>query len=219
MRCREAGGGWEGWKVEEMAERGWIGAWQGRESQASLLLVSENPYQAPAVAEVAAVETDVESTRRKYLNHEASVKGVGSLYLLGGIVGVLGLLAMFGGLASGGGIGSQEMVVLVLSGGIGILQLIAGLGLRKLTNRGRILGAVIAGISLIGFPIGTVIGAYILYLLLGAKGKVVFSPEYQAVIAQTPHIRYRTSKWVWILLVLVLLLIVFALFVTVPTAP
>jgi Ca2+/Na+ antiporter len=102
--------------------------------------------------------------------------------------------------------------MLVLSGAIGVLQLIAGLGLRKFSNRGRILGSVIAGIGLIVIPVGTVIGAYILYLLLGAKGKVVFSPEYQEVIAQTPHIRYRTSKWVWILLILFLLFIVFLMF-------
>jgi hypothetical protein len=51
---------------------------------------------------------------------------------------------------------------------------------------------------------------------------VVFSPEYQAVIAQTPQIRYRTSKVVWILLGLVLLIIVFglvALFIKAPVAP
>ena len=50
---------------------------------------------------------------------------------------------------------------------------------------------------------------------------MVFSPEYQAVIAQTPHIRYRTSKVVWILLGLVLLIIVFglvALFIKAPVA-
>lgn len=183
--------------------------------------MTDNPYQAPAVATVVAAETDAESTRRKYLTHEASVKGVGSLYLLGGVLGILALLALFGGILFGGGVGGPEIVVLLLSGAIGVLQLIAGLGLRKFTNSGRILGSLVAGISLIGFPIGTVIGAYILYLLLGAKGKVVFSPEYQAVIAQTPHIRYRTSKVVWILLGLVVILIVAglaALFISAPTA-
>lgn len=199
-----------------------IEAWQGLGPRPSLPPVSDNPYQAPAVAEVAA-ESDAESTRRKYLNHEASVKGVGSLYLLGGVLGAIGLLALFVGVAFGGAmVGGQEVVVLLLFGGIGVMQIIAGLGLRKFTNTGRILGSVIAGISLIAFPIGTLIGAYILYLLLGAKGKVVFSPEYQAVIAQTPHIRYRTSKVVWILLGLVLLIIVFglvALFINAPVAP
>lgn len=201
---------------------GGTGAWQGRSFQASLPPVSDNPYQAPAVAEVAAVESDAESTRRMYLNHEASVKGVGSLYLLGGVLGGLGLLALFFVLASGGvkdGIGGREALLTALTCGILVLQFFAGLGLRKFTKTGRILGASIAGISMIRFPIGTLIGAYILYLLLGAKGEMVFSPEYQAVIAQTPHIRYRTSKVVWILLLLVLVLIVFALFITVPTAP
>lgn len=192
-----------------------IGAWQRRGGPDSLAIVSDNPYQAPAVAEVAA-ESDAETTRRKYLKHEASVKGVGSLYLLGGVLGGIGLLlSLFGVFYAGahGGIGGQELLVLLLSGGIGVLQFIAGLGLRKLTKTGRILGAVIAGISLIVVPIGTLIGAYILYLLLGPKGKVVFSPEYRAVIAQTPHIRYRTPLAVWILLIVLLLIILFAMFV------
>ena len=39
----------------------------------------------------------------------------------------------------------------------------------------------------------------------------MFSEEYQAVIAQTPHIKYRTSIIVWILLGLVVALVVFAI--------
>jgi hypothetical protein len=38
----------------------------------------------------------------------------------------------------------------------------------------------------------------------------VFSEEYQRVIAETPHIKYRTSIVVWILLGLLLLLIAIA---------
>ena len=48
-----------------------------------------------------------------------------------------------------------------------------------------------------------------LYLLLSAKGKVIFSPQYQEVLKATPHIVYKTSKIVVVLGVL--LLIVFAL--------
>ncbi len=179
--------------------------------------MNENPYQAPAVTEVAA-ETDAERTRRKYLNHEASVKGVGTLYLLGGVLGgvtlLFGLVPIFVAAKTGGSseeIGKivGEAAVAIISGGvIGGLQLFAGLGLRKLTKTGRVLGAVVAGISLIFIPVGTILGAAILYLLLGAQGKVVFSPGYREVIAQTPHIRYRTSKWLWIILLLVVGLII-----------
>ena len=62
-------------------------------------------------------------------------------------------------------------------------------------------------VGLIGFPIGTLISGYILYLLWGKKGRVIFSPEYQAVIAATPHVKYKTSIVVWILLGLVVVLI------------
>lgn len=203
--------------------------------------MSGNPYQAPAVAEVVAAKTDAETMRRKYLSHEVSVKGVGNLFVLCGVLGGIGLMSMLAGVASGGS--AREILVLALCGGIGVLQFIAGLGLRKFTRAGRIRASIIAaiwligfpigmlasiagpfdlvpyGVSLIGFPIGTVIGAYVLYLLLGAKGKAVFSPEYQAVIAEAPQIRHRTSKWVWIILLLFLGLMFAALFTGGSPAP
>jgi hypothetical protein len=71
----------------------------------------------------------------------------------------------------------------------------------------RIPTGILSGLGLLGFPLGTLINGYILYLIFSQKGKTVFSEEYQAVIEQTPHIKYRTSILVWILLGLVLLVI------------
>jgi hypothetical protein len=70
-----------------------------------------------------------------------------------------------------------------------------------------------AFLGLIAFPIGTIINAYILYLLLSAKGKYVFSADYRAVITATPHIRYKMSFIVWgfIWLVIALLLLAFGI--------
>jgi hypothetical protein len=65
----------------------------------------------------------------------------------------------------------------------------------------------LSGVGLLGFPVGTLINGYILFLLFGRKGKTVFSEEYQVVIEQTPHIKYRTPLVVWILLGLVLFVI------------
>ena len=71
----------------------------------------------------------------------------------------------------------------------------------------RVPTGILSGIGLLGFPLGTIINGYILYLVFSQKGTTVFSDEYHAVIAQTPHIKYRTSIVVWILVGLVLLLI------------
>ena len=78
--------------------------------------------------------------------------------------------------------------------------------MRALRPWGRIVGCVLSGLGLLGFPIGTAINAYILYLFLSKKGRTVFAPEYQAVIAATPDVKYRTSILVWIFLALLVAL-------------
>jgi hypothetical protein len=59
---------------------------------------------------------------------------------------------------------------------------------------------VFGAIGLLGFPVGTLIAGYLLYLLWSEKGNVVFSPRYQRVMQATPHIKYKTSIIVWIFL-------------------
>ena len=90
---------------------------------------------------------------------------------------------------------------------VGILQLFAGWGVRGLRRWGRILGCILSALGLLGFPIGTLINAYILYLFLSKKGRTIFAPEYQDVIAATPDVKYRTSIVVWIVLGLLVILV------------
>ena len=113
--------------------------------------MDQNPYAVEASAYLAPQElTDVESIRKRCLGHEASVKSMGTLYLIGGVFSAIGLL---------------------------------------------------------GFPIGTLISAYFLYLLLSEKGSYVFSDAYKQVIAQTPHMRYKTSILTWIVVILLVTLV------------
>jgi uncharacterized membrane protein len=159
---------------------------------------------------------DAESTRRKYLNHEASIKSVGTLFYLGGFFGLLAgvmyaamsISFAFGGMQRpGAAMGEREQTVLAMMMGIAsvvaltisIVQLWTAYGLRRLKPYSRISGSVIAGIGLLGFPLGTLICGYFLYLFLSAKGEFVFSQQYKEVIQQTPHIKYKTSLIVRIL--------------------
>lgn len=176
-----------------------------------------NPFAAPLSGEAMGKqpETEVEQFRREYLSHEASIKSMGFLYLLGGAIGtiycafaLLGLLTLL----VNGQLPPEQMAVVV---GIGAIvaamtgfQLWCGWGLRKLNPDVRTPATVLAAIGLLGFPIGTLISAYFLWLLQSAKGKVVLSEQYREVVRQTPHIKYRTSIIVWIFLGLLLLLLV-----------
>ncbi len=156
-----------------------------------------------------------EATRNMYLSHEASIKSVGFLYLLGGVFCVLftlgyiaaGVAMINGNEPNGQGAGAALIVLGIVVGGLGVLQFFTGLGLRKLTPWTRIAAIVFSAIGLIGFPIGTIISGYILYLMVSEKGQFVFSPAYADVIKQTPHIKYKTSIVVWIFLGLLVVLI------------
>jgi hypothetical protein len=168
-----------------------------------------NPYAAPAApVEDVSANAEAEAIRKAHISHEASVKAVGILYYLGGI-GVT--VAALGGLMAAKGAAGVGMTVGLLAVGVG--QFFAGYGVRALRPWGRIVGCILSAIGLIGFPIGTLINGYILYLFLSKKGRTIFAPEYQDVIAATPHVKYKTSILVWIFLALLLALFVFALLI------
>ena len=171
---------------------------------------ASNPYAPTTEVAAQPVPTDdVEAYRNFYLKHEASVKSIGTLYLLGALILIpMGFIAFFIGVS--GNAGQESMVVAgvgVFYLALGTLQGFTAVGLRRLRPWARIVTIVFAVIGLIGIPIGTLISILILYLLLSEKGKVVFSDHYQEVIVQTPHIKYKTSMVVKVLLGILLAII------------
>jgi len=144
--------------------------------------------------------------RNDHIKHEASVKSVGFLYFL---AAAFLILAGVMGITANQGTGLMVGLLLVL---FGVAQIWVGIGLRGLKSWARIPTGILSGLGLLGFPLGTLINGYILYLVFSKKGKTVFSADYQRVIEQTPHIKYKTSIVVWILLGLLLLLMGLGLF-------
>jgi len=154
--------------------------------------------------------------RKAYLGHEASIQGIGALYLLGaffmtligGVGSVVALVGMISSTMDGSAATFTVCVFYLLLGG---LQGWVGLGLRRLDRKVRAVAIGLSVIGLIGIPIGTIISAYFLYLLGGQKGKFVFSDEYARVRAATPEMKYRTSPWAWGMLILLIALVVVAI--------
>jgi len=168
------------------------------------------PLALQRLREGAPTNSAAEQIRTEHLKHEASVKSIGLLYYLGGVGVTLAAIVTLSMIdqGQGGALAVGPAIFLIL---LGIFQFWAGTGLRRLRPWARIPTGILSVIGLIGFPLGTIINGYILFLVFGKKGKMVFSEEYRAVIEQTPHIKYRTSIVVWVLLGLVLLFIAIAL--------
>lgn len=164
-----------------------------------------NPYappQAPLLPPPLQPHSDAEALRREHINTEATIKTVGVLYYLGafGMI-VIGLST----LADSEGSPAHVMTGLFVS--MGVAQFAAGYGLRRLRGWARYPTIIFSGIGLLGFPIGTLINGYILVKVLGKQGRFVMTPEYQDIIAATPHVKNKTSRAVWILLAVLLVVL------------
>lgn len=181
-----------------------------------------NPFASPLAEETNqvsgahAADGALEQIRRDNLSREASIQSIGSLYVLGALVMTLAtgsalvtlvFATVSADVVSGGGgfVGITSIFYVAMTAAFWWI----GLGLRRLNPAVRIWAIILSAIGLLGFPIGTLINGYVLWLVSGRKAKYIFSSEYQDIIAATPHIKYKTSIVVWILLaVLVAVLVV-----------
>lgn len=153
-----------------------------------------SPYAPPVAVLVDAPEfegSEHDAVRQAHIRHEIQVKSIGALYYFGGfmlLIGGLGTLTMEDHAAALG--------VFFLF--LGVLMVVLGYGFRRLRPWVRIPGGILSAIGLLGVPIGTIIHGWILYLMFCEKGRVVLGPDYSAVIAATPKIKYRRNVGDWI---------------------
>ena len=160
-------------------------------------MTSHTDHYAPPQANL--VRTDDEGARQELLAHEASMRSGGALYVLNASILLLISVAVAGD-RSVGPIGGVYVV-------LGVVQFIVGVGMLRLDPRTRIPVGIISGLSLLGFPIGTLLHGYILWLYFSEKGQRVLTPEYLALVERTPHIRYKSSPVVVALGVILLALV------------
>ena len=104
------------------------------------------------------------------------VKIVGWLHILGGVFGILvglGTLLLGGVMGLGGdaalGLGALTGVIGVVAIVFGAVGIYVGWSVLKLKPWARMVATVFGVLNLLGFPIGTVIGAVVLYFLWADK--------------------------------------------------
>jgi hypothetical protein len=68
-----------------------------------------------------------------------------------------------------------------------------GRSLRRLDLRSPLPALLLLLLSII--PVGTLLGAYLLWLAYGPSGRTIRSLEYQRALALTPELRPRASRW------------------------
>jgi hypothetical protein len=132
---------------------------------------------------------------------QSHIKAVGYIYIVLGVLCLIGAVCILGvggvagfsGAAGAAGSG-EDAAAAMLGGGImaaigvfvailSIPSFLAGWGVLKLKPWARILTIVLACINLLSIPIGTIIGAYALWVMFNDETKRIF--EGGAPVVQT----------------------------------
>ncbi len=113
---------------------------------------------------------------------------VGILWIATGVIGILAAALVFFillgvGIIAGLENATEALPILAIIGFIGgfivfivsVPSIIAGIGIVKHKQWGRILGLILAAINLLNVPIGTVLGAYTFWVLLNEESQKYFS--------------------------------------------
>jgi hypothetical protein len=140
---------------------------------------------------------DYERLRKGLGPHERRVRAIALyLWLIGSIVGVTLSMPSIRMLAGGipeTGVEAAWSIATVVAVPFCALSCVGAFYLQRFTKTGRVLGAILAALSVSSVPIGTLLGTYMAWVLLGRKGQAVFTPTYRAAIVATPHLKYGIS--------------------------
>ena len=115
---------------------------------------------------------------------ESHVKILGWLWLVVGVLSIIGGICLGGAIAGGGLISDDQTAILptaitgsvfgVLLGLSGLIDILVGVGLLKFKGWGRILAIIKGILDLPLFPIGTALGIYALVVMFNKETKQLF---------------------------------------------
>lgn len=167
--------------------------------------MSENIY-APPESSTAPLESKAENIRRQNIKTEATIKSLGSLFIFfGGIITLILITNPYG--VKVFEFSDENILVYLTTFAFCVGFIFLGIKTRKLHKISTNISATLCIPMLFGFPVGTLIAAIVLWSIFNRKGQYILSPKYKEIIAQTPHVKYRTSIITWILFVFVIALI------------
>lgn len=96
------------------------------------------------------------------------------------VAALLFFLIAGGGLISGDGeaiaiTATVATLVAIFFSALGLPSIVAGIGVARRANWGRILTLIIAALNILNFPLGTALGVYAFWVLLNDEVSAVFS--------------------------------------------
>lgn len=161
------------------------------------MTVQIDAYTPPASTLAGAPEliplSDAERVRNTHIDHEAAIRSIGVLYILTGTILLAPIASLPLAVNAEPDAATDFLIGGALIGTMAGVYLALGFGVRRLAVWSRVPTCLLSLLSLLAFPLGTLLGGYVLYLFLCEKGRFVLTERYAAVVDLTPHIKRRTG--------------------------
>ena len=153
-----------------------------------------NPYSAPsgAIGRSSRDHSELESVRLEYLSHEAALKAVGSLFLIISAL-VSSLMTIFTSKFLNEELLNNERTFVLSYWVLVPISLYIGIKMRRLDHSIRNTVVIAGALMMFAFPLGTVVGPGVLYVVCCKKGKFILSQRYANIRYRTPGIHYETK--------------------------
>jgi hypothetical protein len=163
-----------------------------------------NPYatlESEARIESVARSGDV-AVRFEYLEREATLRLMARVYsafvfLFGLLVLVLFLYYCFADTTGSDEDFRNRIEELLQFNAWCAAHSIVSIRLHRIVPSAKWDGTIMCFLSLFAVPIGTLLGAYTLYLIWTRDGRFVLSKEYQRVMKSTYYIKHYRANWIW----------------------
>ena len=175
-----------------------------------------NPYAAPMQTgslQPEDFEGEEIRIRREHIATETSLRSFGFLfYLIGGLLVFSFTVVFVVSMSTGQSrVELTDVLVSIVGAGFGILSIYTGYLIRRLSPMARPFATLLGILGLAAIGIGTILAVYLLFLLWCKKGSMVLSERYQEIRRLTPHVKYKTPLYVWIIALLFIGFVVWAL--------
>lgn len=164
--------------------------------------IEPNPYASHPISQQSLT---AQQSRESYFGLESKLRSAGAIFFFPSIFGLFGgsILIVIGILMlqmknQPTGRGVLVIGLGIAIGGIAYYLFVICERLRSLSPKARKPAIVISTVGLLGFPFGTLASVYMLSLLLGERGRFVFSEQYQTLRAKTPELKYRQTGVDWL---------------------
>lgn len=171
-----------------------------------------NPYQPPVSVETTREvdPADAVMIRRAHLPHEIIVKCIGAYWIMCTALAGWHVWSYLQSMPDSGIQWEESLTwILILATVVALLKAFTAVYLMRLARWSTIAATILALTSIWGFSFACIVNLFLLFTLWSKKGRKLYTPFYQQIVAATPEVKCRKTPSFKLLFIILTIAIIF----------